>query len=64
MSSAAVVVDRHLEPRESFHLPGELREALVRYCESFRPELPKSAVMRVALEDFLRAKGFWNPSDD
>jgi len=57
--------NRHQQPRESFHLPGALREALNEYVNGMEPAPAKSAVIRVALEKFLRDKGFWprNPSD-
>jgi hypothetical protein len=50
---------RHIEPRESFHLPRPLLDALVRYVDQTRPETSKSAVIRLALEEFLERAGFW-----
>jgi hypothetical protein len=49
--------DRHTEPRESFHLSQELLDALVRYVGRTRPETSKSAVIRLALEEFLTRTG-------
>jgi hypothetical protein len=54
---------RHVEPRESFHLPQPLLDALVRYVEQTRPETSKSAVIRLALEEFLQRAGFWPPRE-
>jgi hypothetical protein len=51
--------NRHTEPRESFHLPQDLLDALVRYVEQTRPETSKSAVLRLALEEFLERAGYW-----
>jgi hypothetical protein len=52
---------RHIEPRESFHLPQALLDALIRYVDQTRPETTKSAVIRLALEEFLTEAGFWPP---
>lgn len=51
--------DRHTQPRESFHLSVELRQALIDYVDSQRPAPDKSEVLRVALEEFLERRGFW-----
>lgn len=40
-----------------------ISKALDAYFAGTRPTPPLNAVIRVALEDFLRAKGFWPPSD-
>ena len=48
----------HKEPRESFHLPEKLREALEQYVQQTRPQPGKSAVLRTALEEFLQRRGF------
>src|SRR4051794_40643992 len=53
---------RHVEPRETFHLPQELLDALVRCVNDTRPETTKSAVIRSALEDYLTARGYWPAS--
>lgn len=53
--------DRHKQPRESFHLPADLRAALERYIDDARPPTDKSKVMRVALEEFLGQQGYWPP---
>ncbi len=54
-------VNRHAEPRESFHLPPGLQAALEKYVEQSRPETTKSATCRVALEEFLERAGLWPP---
>lgn len=51
----------HRNPRESFHAPAELFEALDRYRNDQRIRPPKSVVMRVALENFLESVGYWPP---
>ncbi len=56
--------NRHKEPREAFHLPPSLREALESYIERTRPRPVKSAVLRLALEEFLERQGLWPPSDE
>ncbi len=54
-------VSRHKNPRESFHLPTELRKALEDWIETQRPKPSKSACMLVGLEMFLTSKGVWPP---
>lgn len=54
--------DRHAEPRESFHLPQGLLDSLVTYVDRTRPETSKSAVIRLALEEFLERAGLWPPA--
>jgi hypothetical protein len=54
--------DRHREPREVFHLPPELREALAAYVASVEPATTRSAVVRLALQRFLTDVGFWPPA--
>src|SRR5262249_25900156 len=39
--------------------PPELGEALDAYLDSLRPQPRPTAVVRVALEEYLRSKGFW-----
>jgi len=41
-----------------------LYEALRAYLGSQRPRPTTTSVVEVALEDFLRARGFWPPSSD
>lgn len=53
--------DRHVEPREVFHLPRDLRDAMLAFIASKRPAPNKSAVLRLALEEFLEREGFWPP---
>jgi hypothetical protein len=48
--------------RETFHLPRQLVEALEEYVRSSRPPTSKSAVMRLALEEYLRREAAW-PAD-
>jgi hypothetical protein len=52
---------KNTSPREAFHLPAELREALTEYVAAQRPETDKSAVMRHALEEYLKRVGYWPP---
>src|SRR5262249_29082348 len=56
--------DRHAEPRESFHLPRAMLDALTHYVDSARPPTTKSAVIRLALEEFLSGEGFWPPASE
>jgi hypothetical protein len=51
----------HRHPRESFHLPDDLRAALVRFVNDTRPRPSKSAVMVAALEQYLESRGYWPP---
>jgi hypothetical protein len=46
------------QPREAFHMPPELHEALLRFVADARPETTKTAVIRLALEDFLKGRGY------
>jgi hypothetical protein len=55
--------DRHTEPRESFHLPGPLSAALSAYVDGSRPKTTKSAVIRLALEEFLTRVNLWPPAE-
>lgn len=48
-------------PREAFHLPTDLKDALRRYVESTKPKPDKSEVMRLALTEYLERVGFWPP---
>jgi hypothetical protein len=52
---------RHIEPKETFHLPTAMVEALERYVAQSRPQTSKSAVLRLALEEFLVKAGAWPP---
>ena len=45
--------------REAFQLPASLIAALSSFVEQHRPETSKSAVMRLALEEFLERHGYW-----
>lgn len=54
-------VSRYASPRESFHLPEELRAAMLRFLGSSRPSFDKSKTLRTALEEFLERRGFWPP---
>lgn len=55
--------DRHKAPRESFHLPEALRQALLDFLQSQRPRPGKSEVMRVALEEYLKKHHHWPPKE-
>ncbi len=52
-------LNRHVAPRESFHLPEDLREALEAFIDHSDPKPGKSAVLRSALQDYLSRHGFW-----
>ncbi len=45
-------------------VPRELIEALERYLSSTRPRPDKGATVEVAIEDFLKSKGFWPPKQE
>jgi hypothetical protein len=51
--------DRHIEPREAFHLPQAMLDALIEFVADHKPETTKSAVIRLALEEFLVRAGRW-----
>lgn len=53
--------NRHTQPRESFHLPTELLDAMKRYMDSMEVRPGKSEVIRTALERLLTERGFWPP---
>lgn len=63
MSKSPKSEDRHVNPREVFHLTAELQDALEEYLAATRPSPKKSEVMRTALEEFLVTRGFWPPKD-
>lgn len=48
--------------RETFLLPKSLFDALTVYIERQKFQPTKSAVMRMALEEFLERQGAWQPS--
>ena len=54
-------VDRHVDPRVSFHLEPELAEALDAYRESLPHDPGRSQIIRDLLRDSLRNKGFYPP---
>jgi hypothetical protein len=54
-------VKKHKQPRESFHLPDNLREALRGFADEADPPTDKSSVLRRALEEYLSKKGRWPP---
>lgn len=56
--------DRHTDPRFTFHLEEELLRALTNYCDSFPHDVQKSQVVRDALREFLKDKGFFPPADE
>jgi hypothetical protein len=45
-------------------LPAPLRDALDAYVDSLRPEPSTTAVVVVALEEYLSRVGFWPPPAD
>lgn len=50
-----------VDPRLVFHLSPELLDALTEHIEATRPKPGLSSVLRVAVEDYLRARGLWPP---
>ena len=54
-------VDRHADPRFTFHMERELLAGLDAYLASLPHDPGRSQVMRDALRDFLRSKGFFPP---
>ena len=62
-SKRTLGTDRHTLPRKAFHAPAELFAALDRYATATRPSPTESAVMRIALEEFLEKRGFWPPKE-
>jgi hypothetical protein len=54
-------LDRHADPRLTFHAEEELVEALAAYLESLPHAPGRSQVIRDALRAFLKAKGFYPP---
>ena len=50
--------------REAFQLPVSLIEALSAFVDQHKPETSKSAVMRLALEEFLERQGFWPGTEE
>ncbi len=60
-SKRSLGLDRHTLPRRAFHAPPELFEALAACIEATRPPPSESAVIRLALEEYLEKRGFWPP---
>jgi hypothetical protein len=56
--------DRHAEPKVLFHLPHDLREALVAYVRSVEPATTMSAVARLAIQQYLTRQGVWPPEGE
>lgn len=55
-------VDRHKNPRESFHAGAELFGAMYRYIAEYGPpKTNKTEVLKAALEEFLAKRGYWPP---
>jgi hypothetical protein len=52
-------VERHTQPREAFHLSEALAGALTAYCQAQEIPPRRSDVLRVALTEFLKARGHW-----
>lgn len=61
-SKRALGVDRHTQPRKAFHAPAALFAALARYITETRPAPTEAAALRIAVEEFLEKRGFWNNS--
>lgn len=45
-------------------VPPELGKAIDDYLDSLRPAPTLTAVVKVALEEFLETQGFWPPKDE
>lgn len=45
------------------YVPHELAAALKAFIETSRPRLTKGAILESAIEDWLRARGAWPPTD-
>lgn len=52
-------IDRHTDPRVTFHLEPELRDAMAAYIAAQEAKPNSSEVMRQALRSWLRSRGFW-----
>lgn len=52
-------VDRHANPRKSFHAEPPLFTALEKYVAEASPQPSESAVLRTALIEFLQNRGYW-----
>lgn len=55
---------RHAQPRKAFHGPPDLFAALEKYRAETRPQPSESECLRVALEEFLAARGYWPKGKD
>ncbi len=55
--------DRHSLPRKAFHAPPEVFAALNRYVSDQKLETSESAVLRLALTQFLEREGYLNPKE-
>lgn len=51
--------DRHTHPRLAFHLPEDLRDAIVARAKHERRTL--TSVIQLAIENYLRECGQWPP---
>lgn len=51
--------NRHLNPKETFHLEQEILDAVIRYCEDSVPRVTRSAFYREAIVDALKKLGRW-----
>lgn len=55
-------IDRHTKPRLAFHLDARLLAALERYISETKPRPTTTAVVVLALEEYLEERGFWPSS--
>lgn len=53
-------VDRHLLPRKVYHAPTSLFAALAKFASE--NGMHESEVNRIAMTEFLRARGYYEPS--
>jgi hypothetical protein len=56
-----VTGDEPTSPRESFHLPAELRTVLAMFVDTSNLRTSKSAVMVAALEEYFAKRNLWPP---
>lgn len=58
------VPNRHLQPKEAFHLSELLRAQLEAYVDATRPRADKSEALRLALKDFLASFCLWDDAKE
>lgn len=63
-SKRSLGVDRHTQPRLAFHMEQQLYDAFKEHVAGLRPRPNESAVLRLALEQYLESVGAWPPADE